>query len=120
MSNFTFAAIDRRIKERIPFWAMVSVREVSADSVTSTKDISNETFANCVNISDTGMFLETFERYNKGSILALNIDAPNEDGSEHYKFLTKVMHSSKLKQENARGIGVEFIKKPRSINRLLE
>ena len=119
MNDFPFTAIDRRIKKRLPLWAMISVREILEDEMNSTMNHTNETFASCVDISHDGMFLETFEKYNKGSILDLNINTPSEDGSEHYRFLTKVMHSSKLKKENTRGVGVQFINKSKDIERLI-
>ncbi len=119
MNDFSFTAIDRRIKKRLPLWAMISVREILEDEMNSTMNNSNETFASCVDISHDGMFLETFEKYGKGSILDLNINTPSEDGSEHYRFLTKVMHSSKLKKENTRGVGVKFINKSKDIERLI-
>lgn len=109
---------NRRVNKRFPFWAVASCSPWNSDPLISQRYTGNDFFASGINISRTGMLLETYEKMNPGSYLSVKVNS--EDGLEVYRFLGKVVHSGKGFSSGMQGLGLQFIKRPKSIKALVE
>lgn len=109
---------NRRINKRFPFWAVANCSPWNSDPLISQRYTGNDFFASGVNISRTGMLLETYEKMTPGSYLSLKVNS--EDGLDVYRFLGKVVHSGKGFSSGMQGLGIQFIKRPKSIKALVK
>lgn len=110
---------EKRYSKRHSCWAMVSISELGDSEVSTTSGYSSDFFGSCVNLSEDGMLLESFEKYSSGTLLKLEFNIPREDDNLQYKIIGCVIHSTKLKKSNSQGLGIKFTRKIKNISKIL-